>query len=308
MRQSKAKERVLLLGAGGMLGAAVFETVSARRSAVLATDIDVNEPWLSHLDVRDISALAKAYDAFKPTVVFNLAALTDLEDCERNPEAAWGTNALGAENAALLAERCGATFVQVSTAGIFGGRQETYTDFDIPEPASVYAKSKYHAELVVERRLTRYFVFRAGWMMGGGPRKDKKFVNKIYRQIKSGARELFVVADKLGTPTYTKDFASGMLRVMDSGWHGLYNQVGGGGGSRLDVAREFVRLLGLASSVKVTRVASDHFKREYFAPRPRSEQLVNLKLTLRKMNYMRDWRDALAEYSQVFAKDYHGKS
>jgi dTDP-4-dehydrorhamnose reductase len=205
-----------------------------------------------------------------------------------------------------LAEQYGSTLVYISTAGIFGGEQELFTDFDTPSPGSYYAKSKYHGELFVERRVSKYYVFRAGWMMGGGIRKDKKFINKIYKQIKSGAKELFVVADKLGTPTYTVDFASSMLKVLDSGYYGLYNQVCSGGGSRLDVAREFVRLIDLDRSIEVVEVSSSYFKDEYFAPRPFSEKLVNLKLALRSMNYMRDWREALVDYSREFRKDYYG--
>jgi dTDP-4-dehydrorhamnose reductase len=303
---SVRKDRVLVLGAGGMLGGAVFKEVSERYSDVIATDIDLNEPWLSRLDVRDILALEEAFRSFEPTIVFNLAALTDLEYCERNSDDSWATNALGAENVALLAESYGATLVHIGTAGMFGDGQEEFNDFDIPAPASKYAKSKYYGELTVERHVSRYFIFRAGWMMGGGVRKDKKFINKIYKQIKSGAKELYVVADKVGTPTYTVDFAHGMLKVLDSGYYGLYNQVCGGGGSRLDVAREFVRLLGLEESVKVTEVSSSHFKDEYFAPRPKSEKLVNLKLNLRGMNYMRDWKAALADYAVEFANDYNG--
>ena len=301
----KDQERVLLLGAGGMLGAAVYRAVSECYPAVLATDIDVNEPWLSYLDVRDIRALERTFESFGPTIVFNLAALTDLEYCERNPRDTWATNALGAENAAWLAEARGATLVYIGTAGMFGGDQDEFNDFDTPAPTSIYARSKYYGELVVERRVSRYFIFRAGWMMGGGLRKDKKFINKIYKQIKSGAKELHVVADKLGTPTYTVDFAHCMLKALESGYYGLYNQVCGGGGSRLDVAREFVKLLRLEKSVKVTEVPSSHFKEEYFAPRPNSEKLVNLKLDLRGMNHMRDWKVALADYSREFEKDYY---
>lgn len=286
-----------------MLGAAVYPAAVARCGEVLATDIDVNEPWLSYLDVRDIAALAKVYAAFAPTLVIHLAALTDLEYCERNPDDAWATNALGTENAALLAERHDATFVYVGTAGVFDGRQAIYTDFDDPAPTSRYARAKYYGEQFVERRLAKYFIVRAGWMMGGGVRKDKKFVNKLYRQITSGARELFVVTDKLGAPTYTVDFAAGMLRLADSGYYGLYNQAGEGGGSRFDVAREFVRLLGVEHDVRVNPVTSEHFRREYYAPRPHSEQLVNLKLALRGMPPMRDWRLALAEYSREFIAD-----
>lgn len=297
------QDKVLLLGAGGMLGAAVFEVATQRYEHVLATDIDVNEPWLVYQDFRDLFSLKKLFDEFAPTVVFHLGALTDLEYCEQNPEDSWATNALGPENTALLAESRGITMVYVSTAGIFGGEQEFYADFDMPLPTSHYAKSKYYGECFVERKMSKYFIFRAGWMMGGGPKKDKKFVNKIFKQIQGGAKELFVVADKLGTPTYTKDFANGMFRVLETGHYGLYNQVCGGSCSRLDVAKEFVRLLGLEDDVKVTEVGSDYWKEEYFAPRPYSEKLVNMKLEWRGINYMRDWKECLGEYAQVFVEN-----
>lgn len=296
-------ERVLLLGAGGMLGCAVYDAAKARYANVLATDIDTNEPWLVHQDFRDLGSLEKLFNEFKPTIVFHLGALTDLEYCETNPENSWATNALGPENTALLAEKRGLTMVYVSTAGIFGGEQEFYTDFDTPAPTSHYAKSKYYGELFVERKMSKYFIFRAGWMMGGGLKKDKKFINKVYKQIKGGAKELFVVADKLGTPTYTVDFANGMFGVLETGCYGLYNQVCGGSGSRLDVAKEFVRLLGLENEIKVTQVDSDHWKQEYFAPRPYSEKLINMKLDRRGINFMRDWKVCLAEYAKVFRED-----
>ena len=299
----KGRERVLLLGAGGMLGAAVYASAKARFNDVMATDIDVNEPWLVHQDFRDLGSLEKTFSDFKPDLVFHLGALTDLEYCETHPDDSWATNALGPENSALLAEKRGLPLVYISTAGIFGGRQEFYTDFDEPDPISHYAKSKYYGEKFVLNKMSKFFIFRAGWMMGGGIRKDKKFINKIYRQIRGGSRELFVVADKLGTPTYTVDFAESMMRVLETGAYGLYNQVCGGSGSRLDVATEFVRLLGLQDQVKVTQVESSHWEKEYFAPRPYSEKLVNMKLNLRGINFMRDWKICLADYAKIFRED-----
>ncbi len=298
-------ERALLIGVGGMLGEAMFHVVKDVYDDVLATDIDVNESWLSYLDVRDIYALEEVFRAFKPTVVFNLAALTDLEYCEEHPDEAWATNAIGAENVVLLAEKYGAQVVYISTAGIFGGEKEFFTDLDTPLPLSYYAKAKYHGERYVETCASRYFVFRAGWMMGGGIRKDKKFINKLYKQLKEGKKELFVVSDKLGTPTFTHDFAKNTLRVVQSGFHGVYNQVQNGSGSRHDVASEFVRLLGLEDDILVTKVASGHFAKEYHAPRPYSEKLVNLKLQSRNLDGMRDWHDALSEYVTHFKDDYY---
>jgi len=289
-----------------MLGASVYAACKRRFEHVLATDIDLNEPWLELLDVRDIAQCQAVFERFRPTLVLHLAALTDLEGCEKDAENSWLTNALGAENVAILSQRAGAAMVYISTAGIFGGEQEQFNDFDRPNPLSIYAKSKYHGEQFVERHVAKYFVFRAGWMMGGGLTKDKKFINKIYKQIKAGKQELFVVDDKLGTPTYTQDFAESILKVVDTGYYGLYNQVCGGSCSRLDVAREFLELIGLTQKIRLTQVSSDYFKQEYFAVRPYSEKLVNLKLNARNINFMRDWKVCLAEYSQVFKKDYHG--
>ncbi len=304
MKQKKDTRTVLITGCGGMLGSAVYKTFSREYKNIVATDIDLNESWLEYLDVRDIDMCAKFFKKVKPAIVIHLAALTDLEYCELHPEEAWKTNALGTENIALLAKKYDATMIYIGTAGIFGGEKEEYTDYDTPNPLSYYAKAKYFGECFVQQYLTDYYIFRAGWMMGGGLTKDKKFIKKIYDQIKSGKKELFVVDDKLGTPTYTVDFAESIFKVIQTEYYGLYNQVCGGNCSRLDVANEFVKLLGLSKKIKVTKVSSDHFKKEYFAPRPYSEKLVNLKLTNRKINYMRDWKICLADYSKIYREDY----
>ena len=135
---------------------------------------------------------------------------------------------------------------------------------------------------------------------GGGIKKDKKFIKKLFDQIQAGKKELFVVDDKFGTPTYTVDFAGSLLKVIKTKYYGLYNQVCNGSCSRLDVAKEFVRLLGLEKNIKITKVSSDFFKKEYFAPRPYSEKLVNLKLKSRNLDFMRDWKVCLEEYSKEF--------
>lgn len=101
----------------------------------------------------------------------------------------------------------------IGTAGIFDGAKEVYNDFDQPNPLSYYAKAKYHGEIFIQQYLSKYYIFRAGWMMGGGISKDKKFINKIYKKIKKGFTELYVVDDKLGNPTYTVNFADSILKL-----------------------------------------------------------------------------------------------
>ncbi len=295
-------DRVLITGCGGMLGDAMYRTFAQGYRHVCATDIVLSEPWLSHLDVRDLAACERVFADLRPTIVLHLAALTDLEYCETNPTECWATNALGVENVALLARRYDATMVYISTAGIYDGTKEEYHDFDPPNPLSHYGRSKYYGERFVETHVPKHFCLRAGWMMGGGPRKDKKFINQIFGQIRSGSRELRVVDDKFGTPTYTVDFARSTAFLLTTDYYGVYNHVCEGGGSRYDVAVEFVRLLGLTESVTITRVSSDYYRDRYFAPRPASERLVNLKLNARGLNCMRDWRTCLAEYSAVYKR------
>jgi len=95
-----------------MLGEAVYDVFNSR-CHVLATDIDLNEPWLKYCDVTDYNQIAEfAYD-FKPDITINLAALTDLEYCEKNPELTWKTNALGAENMALVSKKLNAIHVYI---------------------------------------------------------------------------------------------------------------------------------------------------------------------------------------------------
>jgi len=296
-------KKILITGCGGMLGHAVYELFS-KEFDVLATDIDLNEPWLSYMDVRDYNSVKETVEDFRPDIIFHLAALTDLEFQEKNPEEAYRTNALGTENIVLLAKEHNITLLYISTAGIVDGKKDVYDDFDAPNPISAYGKSKFYGENFVKDHLERYFVLRAGWMMGGG-RKDKKFVQKVIKQIKEGKTELNVVENVYGTPSYTHDFAKNMREIIKTKYYGIYNSVCGGGRvSRYDVALELIRLLGLEGKVKVNKVYSDFFASDFFAPRPRSEALVNKKLEMRGLNKMRDWKTCLAEYVERDFKEF----
>ena len=192
----------------------------------------------------------------------------------------------------------------ISTAGIFDGSKESFDDWDLPSPMCHYARSKYAGELYVEKNSSRHLICRAGWMMGGGPNKDKKFVSKIMKQIKEGKKELHVVDDKLGTPTYTHDFARNVKKLLEQELWGLYNMVCDGMTGRYDVAKELIKVLNLENEVTLKPVNSDFWKKEYFAPRPSSERLITFKLNARGVNEMRDWKVCLQEYINDYYKDY----
>lgn len=295
-------KRIYMAGCGGMLGEAFHHEFRGDHE-LRCTDIDVNAPWLEFLDFRDREAYRKDVEAFRPDALFHLGAFTDLEYCELNEEETYSTNTLAVENAVHIAEELNIPLLYISTAGIFDGKQLSYDDWDAPNPLGVYARSKFMGERFVVENASRYLVCRAGWMMGGGPDKDKKFINKLVKQLRAGRKELFVVNDKDGTPTYTRDFAANVKALLEAELWGLYNMVCGGQTGRLEVARELIAQLGLQDQVTVTEVSSDYFAEKYFAERPPSERLVNRKLDLRDMNRMRDWRIALTEYLDEFYSD-----
>lgn len=288
-------KKIYIAGCGGMLGEAFYRQFNTKYS-LKCTDKDVNEKWLTYLDFRDYEAYKKDVFGFNPDYLFHLGAYTDLEFCELNPDDTYITNTLSVENAVYIARDLNIPILYISTAGIFDGRKDVYDDWDEPNPLGVYARSKYMGERFILENSKKYLICRAGWMMGAGPAKDKKFINKIMAQIKAGRKELLIVDDKDGTPTYTQDFARNVQLLLEKEYWGLYNMVCGGRTSRLEVARELVSILGLEEEVNIVPVDSEYFKETYFADRPASERLINKKLNLRGLNVMRDWRIALKEY------------
>lgn len=287
-------KKYLIFGGGGMLGRSFLNLLPESQS--LFTDKDLTSPRIQFCDIRDFIYTRKVVESYDPDIIINLAAVVDLEYAEKNSQDCFITNYAAALHLFQIAEERDIPYIFISTAGIFGNQMEYYTETDTPTPLSVYGRSKYLMELFLEsQKYEKWWVFRAGWMMGGGKEFDKKFVNKVYKQIQSGATTLNVVDDKLGTPTYTYDFASSIIRHLSEDLpYGLYNQVGGGEASRYDVAVEMVSYLGLKTEVK--KVDSNFFTEEYFAPRPFSEKLVNEKLQKLGRNYMRDWKECLHEY------------
>ena len=281
-----------------MLGEAVYE-VFKDICRVYASDKDVNTPWLDKLDVSANKDVAKYLAKIKPNYIVHLAALTDMEYCELHPEEAYAVNTGGVQNMAEYARDHNIPLLYVSTAGIFDGKKEAYTESDIPNPLSVYGKSKYGGELVA-KTLPKSIVIRAGWMMGGGPKKDKKFVNKIIKQIRAGSKELAVVTDKFGVPCHTYDLAQSVRYLLDHDLYGVYHGACEGSANRYDVAVAMISYLGLEDKIKVRQVNSNFFKEVWFAPRPRSEVLINTELKKIAPHLTRDWRICLKEYLDRF--------
>lgn len=303
--------KILVTGANGMLGSSMVPTLAAAGHTVFPTDLRVPDerPWglqgprLGKMDVRFRDEITEHFDRIQPDFVVHLAAETILETCEDAPELAYATNALGTKHIAIACQTAGIEMAYVSTAGVFDGeKKEPYIEYDQPNPINVYGASKLQGERYVQTFMQRYYIVRAGWMVGGGE-KDHKFVAKIVDQIRSGRRQVFAVGDRLGTPTYAPDFSRCFARLITTGSYGLYHMACQGRASRYDVAKKILEVLGRADDIELIEVDSDFFLDTYPAPRPRSETMRNLLLDLQDWNTMRPWEEAIEEYLQVAFAD-----
>lgn len=291
--------RIYVTGCGGMLGDALYKHFSQNHT-VMATDIQFTSDWVEYMDVRFYHDMLQDVLEFNPDVIMNLAAMTDLEECENYAQRAIDTNTGGSANCAMVATKLKIPYVYISTAGIFDGQKDFYSDGDQPNPLCMYGKTKYWGELIAQA-IPQHLVLRCGWQMGSGP-KDKKFIQKIWQQIKSGTTEFNVVGDRFGTPSYVKDCSLQIDKLLETKTFGTFNMVCKGSASRYDMTVELVKLLGLEDKVKINKVTSAFWAKEYYAPRPASERLVTDRLDALDLNVMGAWQDALADYVKEYAE------
>jgi dTDP-4-dehydrorhamnose reductase len=285
--------RILITGAMGMLGVAVRSELDRIGYEYIATRSSNESGGVECMDIRDWENVRRVIREHKPTLVIHLAAETDVDLCEKDPDHAYATNALGTENVAWACREQGAVMAYISTANVFDGeKKEPYIEFDRPNSINVYGRSKWEGERVVEQVLERHFIFRAGWMVGGWE-IDKKFVYKII-QLCQTEDKLQVVNDKFGSPTFTVDFAANLMSVIASERYGLYHLANRGTASRFDIACQIVKNLGLEGEIEITPVSSSEFPTP--ATRPRSEMMRNFKLERLNLDKMPHWKDSLLCY------------
>lgn len=296
--------KIAITGAAGMLADGIVNEIhnngeNVFNSPVVLTKSDINQrlPDINKIDVCNIADVENWIKNENPDFLFHLAAETDVDYCEINPDHAYKTNTIGTENCALICQKYGIPMLYISTAAIFNGNKpEPYIEFDEPNPVNIYGLSKLFGEVIVQKLLREYFVVRAGWMIGGWE-LDKKFVYKIVTQLLDGKRELKVVNDKYGSPTFTVDFAKNILTLINSRRYGLYHMVNKGTATRYEIAIKIIEFMGIRGEVNIKQVSSAEFP--LAAPRGRSEMMRNYHLELIGMDNMPYWVYSLEQYIKI---------
>ncbi len=264
---------VLITGANGTVGSYVDFGIKTDRKI---------------LDITNLEQVLKVVKKYKPKAIVHLAAETDLDKCEKEPTHAYMVNAVGTYHLALAAKAVSAKLVYVSTAGVFDGKKRgKYTEKDAPNPQNIYGTSKHFGELAVTGLLNDYIIARVCWMFGGGTKKDKKFVAKIFTQL--GKPEIKAVTDQIGSPTYGKDLIKHIKELLLKDAKGIYNLANAGVASRYDVAKEIVKISGTKTKLVKAKMADFGL----VASRTYNE---GLKPSLKSI---RPWQKALKEYLET---------
>lgn len=241
---------------------------------------------LKDLDITDEKIVERVFRRIKPKLVIHLAAATDVEKCEKEPEYAWRVNALGTFNVSKACRKYGAGIVYVSTAVVFGSNKPSHGEKDIPSPDSAYGRSKYAGELAVRDLVPDHLILRTSWVFGGGPERDHKFVGNIIRQIREGKKNLQVVGDLVCSATYAKDFVMILKKLLRENRRGIFHVVNSGSASRFEMAREIASALN--SPVSIKKISGKDFGGMSSKLNPGT-----LKTSLPPL---RSWKEALREY------------
>lgn len=273
--------KILITGADGQLGRALQKELLKKDYKLLLTDAE-------QMDITDSESTNKVFASFKPNVVINCAAFTNVDKCEIEEDKAFKANAQGPENLVDACLKYDACLVHISTDYVFDGeKKEPYIESDNANPQSVYGKSKLVAEKIVQEKMKKYFIVRTAWMFGDG----ENFVRKIVSNAKN-RDAVTVVDDQFGSPTSSMELAKVISLLIDSSKYGIYHASCEGFCSWAEFAEEIFHQLGM--NVKVMHVKSSEYVSK--VKRPKNSVLKNQKL-LENFNYkMKDWKSALREY------------
>lgn len=236
--------KILITGAGGMLGGDMVTVAEGLDHEVIAMDH-------STLDLTDQAAVEAAVRDETPGVVINCAAWTDVDGAEVHEEEATRVNAEGAGNLAAAAAKAGAKVCQISTDYVFDGAKEgAYVESDPTSPVQAYGRSKLAGEKAVRSANPDHFIVRTSWLFGPANQRPN-FVETMLR-IGSAGEPVMVVHDQIGCPTYTGHLAIGVVRLIDSVSYGVHHMAGSGSCSWYGFAEEIFEQAGVDANLVPT--------------------------------------------------------
>lgn len=254
--------RIAVTGAAGALGRAVVATFGEQHDLVAFAHGD--------LAVEDLRAVMDRLVPAQPEVIIHAAAMTSVDGCEEDPRGAFLANALGTRNVALAAARAGAVLVYVSTDYVFDGEKgEPYHEFDVPNPLSVYGRSKLAGEREAQTLAPDHLVVRTSWVFGGG----KDFLSGALGRLAEG-ETVPAIVDLVGTPTYVRHLAERLIPLVLSGHRGVVHLGGPEVTTWHDLLTRAVHLAALPG--EVTEQKADELGRP--ARRPANSALTSLVL------------------------------
>ncbi len=274
--------RVLVTGAGGMLGRDTVDAVIARGHSAIGLP-------RQELDITDAAAVEDAIAELRPDAIINCAAWTDVDGAEANERAAMRVNDTAAGIVSSTAAAHGASVLYVSSDYVFDGTKgSAYVESDLPAAISAYGRSKQAGETSTQMANPRHFVVRSSWLFGtGGP-------NFVETMLRAGIEqpEVIVVNDQVASPTYTRHLGQALALVIESDEYGIHHIAAAGRCSWFEYAQEIFDQVGLET--RVMAGSSEMLGRQ--ARRPalsllRSERPDPIALP--------DWRQGLAEYLSV---------
>ena len=273
-------ERIWIAGAQGQVGSAFAQLLDTVELEVLLTD-------KSDVDVTNMDEVRKYAEMNRPDVIINCTGIGGIEYCQQHSDLAYKVNAIGARNLSVAARSVHGKMVQLSTDDIFDGKAaESYNEFSIPTPVSIYGKSKLAGEEFVKTIAPRYLIIRSSWVYG----KGENFVTWLLQEAKK-SKEIFVAEDQFGSPTSANELAKAIYRLLMEDAYGLYHVVCQGVCSRREFAEKILALAGESSKivpVSGAKKAEDG--------RPAYAVLDDLMLRLEGMELPKNWEEALNEY------------
>ena len=280
-------------GALGQLGQDLLPLIG--NDAVLTDQKENTDLNVRALDVTNADAVMAAITVAKPTVVYHCAAYTNVDAAEDAPEIAKAVNEAGTANVAKAAQAVGATLVAISTDYVFDGTSgQAYTETDMPNPQSVYGKTKLASEQVAQANCQRTHVVRSAWLYG--PKKllfPVKNFPQTMKKLAAERPELTIVNDQIGSPTFTADLAAALVTLSRSDDFGIWHITNAGQASWYDFACEILRD-EIAAGLVVSPIPSSAYPQK--AKRPAHSVLDTTKFST-AFGPMRTWQEALADYS-----------